>query len=204
MLPWQTTQSIRYIVYTTHNLLADFQFFCHKYFSLCFFYIVYVIVKTDPTATEHAEEVNSRVRCGDWEDSTDAGASFNQLLQTPSDLRYCYCQGSHWLHAVMTHGSQLPQTTNHKILGSDSCWLVHKKLFLLVSCFYDWLVRYYVVVELDIVLREAPLRKLQPPNGHCPNSDRTPPPPFTRTGTLGHFISGPTWANAIWTSIFTA
>ena len=32
----------------------------------------------------------------------------------------------------------------------------------------------------------------------------TPPPPFTQTGTLGHFISGPTWANAIWTSIFTA
>ena len=30
------------------------------------------------------------------------------------------------------------------------------------------------------------------------------PPPFTQTGTLGHFIPGPTWANAIWTSIFTA
>ena len=38
--------------------------------------------------------------------------------------------------------------------------------------------------------------------GHCPNSDCTPP--FTQTGTLGHFISGPIWANAIWTLIFTA
>ena len=34
--------------------------------------------------------------------------------------------------------------------------------------------------------------------------DPPPPPPFTQTGTLGHFISVPTWANAIWTSIFTA
>ena len=46
------------------------------------------------------------------------------------------------------------------------------------------------------LLREAPLRKLQGLFGHCPNSDCTPP--FTQTGTLGHFISGPTWANAIW------
>ena len=43
--------------------------------------------KTDPTATEHAEEVNARVRSRDREDSADAGASLHQLLQTPSDLR---------------------------------------------------------------------------------------------------------------------
>ena len=64
-----------------------------------------------------------------------------------------------------------------------------------------------LIVKVSLVvihsLREAPLRKTQGLFGHCPNSDCTPPP-FTQTGTLGHFISGPTWANAIWTSIFTA
>ena len=29
-------------------------------------------------------------------------------------------------------------------------------------------------------------------------------PPLDSNGHSGHFISGPTWANAIWTSIFTA
>ena len=43
--------------------------------------------KTDPTATEHAEEVDARVRGRDREDEADAGAPLNQLLQTPSDLR---------------------------------------------------------------------------------------------------------------------
>ena len=42
----------------------------------------------DPTATEHAEEVNSRVRGRDREDSADAGAPLHKLLQTPSDLRW--------------------------------------------------------------------------------------------------------------------
>ena len=46
--------------------------------------------KTDPTATEHAEEVDARVRGRDREDEADAGAPLNQLLQTPSDLRYWY------------------------------------------------------------------------------------------------------------------
>ena len=84
--------SIYNTLYFGHILIFSLRFimFCHVYFSLCFFYIVYVIVKTDPTATEHAEEVNSRVRGGDWEDETDARASLNQLLQTPSDLRYWY------------------------------------------------------------------------------------------------------------------
>ena len=40
-------------------------------------------------------------------------------------------------------------------------------------------------------LREAPDKKMPGLFGHCPNSDCTPPP-FTQTGTLGHFISGPT------------
>ena len=53
----------------------------------CFFCIVYPVFKTDPTATEHAEEVDARVRGRDREDEADAGAPLNQLLQTPSDLR---------------------------------------------------------------------------------------------------------------------
>ena len=46
--------------------------------------------KTDPTATEHAEEVDTRVRGGDREDAADARASFHQLLQTPPDLRLVF------------------------------------------------------------------------------------------------------------------
>ena len=60
------------------------------YSSLCFFYIVYPVFKTDPTATEHAEEVDTRVRGGDREDAADARASFHQLLQTPPDLRLVF------------------------------------------------------------------------------------------------------------------
>ena len=41
--------------------------------------------------------------------------------------------------------------------------------------------------------REAPARLASPLFGHCPNSDYTPP--RTQTGTLGHFFSGPIWAN---------
>ena len=54
-----------------------------------------------------------------------------------------------------------------------------------------------------VLVREAPLKKTQGLFGHCPNSNCTPPP-FTQPGTLGHLISGPTWATAIWTSIFIA
>ena len=79
MLPWQTTQFIRF--YTISWI------FCLLFSYFCFFYIVYPVFKTDPTATEHAEEVDARVRGGDREDETDAGAPLYQLLQTPSDLR---------------------------------------------------------------------------------------------------------------------
>ena len=52
---------------------------------------------------------------------------------------------------------------------------------------------YIMVGEEDVLIpgtiREAPLRKTQGLFGHCPNSDCTP---FTQTGTVGHFISGPT------------
>ena len=43
-------------------------------------------------------------------------------------------------------------------------------------------------------VREAPLNLASPLFGHCPNSDYTSPP-HTQTGTLGHFFSGPIWAN---------
>ena len=56
----------------------------------CFFCIVYPVFKTDPTATEHAEEVDARVRGRDREDEADAGAPLNQLLQTPPDLRLVF------------------------------------------------------------------------------------------------------------------
>ena len=46
--------------------------------------------KTDPTATEHAEEVDTRVRGGDREDKANARTPLHQLLQTPSDIRLTF------------------------------------------------------------------------------------------------------------------
>ena len=46
--------------------------------------------KTDPTATEHAEEVDTRVRGGDREDEANARTPLHQLLQTPSDIRWTF------------------------------------------------------------------------------------------------------------------
>ena len=46
--------------------------------------------KTDPTATEHAEEVDTRVRGGDREDEANARTPLHQLLQTPSDIRLTF------------------------------------------------------------------------------------------------------------------
>ena len=66
-----------------------------KYYLILFYsYVLFVLLisftmfKTDPTATEHAEEVDTRVRSGDREDEANARTPLHQLLQTPSDIRW--------------------------------------------------------------------------------------------------------------------
>ena len=68
-----------------------------------------------------------------------------------------------------------------------------------VSC--PWFVRSMYLSAERLILgafREAPLKITRWLFGHCPNSDCTPPPPPTQTGTLGHFIFGPIWATLFW------
>ena len=66
-----------------------------KYYLILFYSCVlfvllisFTMFKTDPTATEHAEEVDTRVRGGDREDEANARTPLHQLLQTPSDIRW--------------------------------------------------------------------------------------------------------------------
>ena len=68
-----------------------------KYYLILFYsYVLFVLLisftmfKTDPTATEHAEEVDTRVRGGDREDEANARTPLHQLLQTPSDIRLIF------------------------------------------------------------------------------------------------------------------
>ena len=75
-------------------------------------------------------------------------------------------------------------------------WPPQKKTELLnakVVIHQSWLLALQTIQNIDIWVC-GKFSKASPLFGHCPNSNYTPPP-RTQTGTLGHFFSGPIWAN---------